>query len=85
MGVLVAFFVGWAVGAKAGPKGFQEVVDAARTVKDSEEFGALLSISRQHAAGALQELGKLLSGESSAPHPGDLLERVQRLTSRTPA
>lgn len=81
MGVLLAFFVGWAAGAKSGPKGFQEFAEAVKTVKESEEFGAFLAISRTHAASALHELSKLLSGETPAPDPVDLLDRVQRLTS----
>lgn len=81
MGVLLAFFVGWTVGAKAGAKGFNEVVDACRTVKDSEEFEALVAITRSHAANALAEVSKLLSGETSVPAPADLLERVQRLAA----
>jgi hypothetical protein len=81
MGVLLAFFVGWATGARAGAKGFQEVVDAVRTVKESEEFEALVAISRAHLSNAMHEVGKLVSGETAAPNPVDLLERVQRMTS----
>lgn len=80
MGVLLAFFVGWAVGAKAGPKGFDEVGAALKTVKDSEEFEALLAIARTHLASTLHELSKLVSGETPVPEPTDLLDRVQRLT-----
>lgn len=80
MGVLLAFFVGWTVGAKAGAQGFQEVLDAVRTVKDSEEFEALVAIARSQVSGALHELSKLVSGDTPTPTPVDLLERVQRLT-----
>ena len=79
MGVLFAFFVGWGLGAKAGPKGFEEVVDALKAVKESEEFDALIAISRMHLAAALAEVGKLVSGETPLPEPVDLLEKVQRL------
>ncbi len=81
MGVLLAFFVGWSVGAKAGVKGFEEVSDALKAVAKSDEFAALLSVSRGHLAAALREAGKLVSGESPLPEPMDLLERVQRMTS----
>jgi len=84
MGVLLAFFVGWTVGAKAGPKGFEEVVDALRTVRDSEEFAALVVITRAHAASALGGLSRLVSGETPMPEPADLLGRVQRLTEHRP-
>ena len=84
MGVLLAFFVGWAAGSKSGPKGFQEFSEAVKTVKESEEFAAFLALSRTHAASALHELSKLLSGETAAPNPVELLDRVQRLTSNRP-
>ena len=82
MGVLLAFFVGWIAGAKAGAEGFREVMDAAKTVKDSEEFGALVAVARTHAAKALEEVGKLVSGETPMPEPVDLLQRVQQLTEK---
>lgn len=84
MGILLAFFVGWAAGAKAGHKGFAEVVDAAKTVRDSEEFASLVSIARSHLSASLSELGKLTSGEASMPDTRDLLARVQRMTSQRP-
>ncbi len=84
MGVLFAFFVGWSVGAKAGSQGFQEVADAVKTVKDSEEFASLLAITRTHVSSALHELSKLMSGETPLPDPVNLLERVQQLTSQRP-
>lgn len=79
MGVLLSFFVGWAVGAKAGPKGYQEVVDAARTVRQSEEFTALVDISRRHLSTALHELSRMVSTSPDA-EPEDLLTRVRRMT-----
>lgn len=84
MGVLLAFFVGWSVGAKAGAQGFAEVVAAVKTVHESEEFEALIALTRAHAAAALQEIGKLVSGEAPLPEPVDLLERVRRMTAQRP-
>lgn len=80
MGVLLAFFVGWAVGAKSGAKGYQDVVDAAKAVNESEEFKALVAIARVQVANSLQEIGKIVSGEAPMPDSGSLLERVARLT-----
>jgi len=79
VGVLLAFAVGWGVGARAGPAGFDEVVEALQTVRRSEEFEALAAVARAHLATALSELGKLVSGETALPEPVDLLARVQRL------
>lgn len=84
MGALLAFLVGWSVGAKAGPAGFEEVVAAAKTVQQSDEFAALLSVARSHLADSLVALGRLVSGESPLPPTADLLEQVQRLTARRP-
>jgi hypothetical protein len=80
MGILLAFLVGWAAGAKAGPSGFEELVTAARTVKDSEEFAALLTIGRTHLANSLQGLSKLVSGETALPQPLDQLDPVEHQT-----
>jgi hypothetical protein len=79
MGVLLAFALGWGVGARAGSAGFDEVVEALQTVRRSEELEALLAVARAHLAAALSEVGKLVSGETPVPEPVDLLARVQRL------
>lgn len=84
MGVLLAFFAGWAAGAKVGNKGYNEVVAAVKTVQQSEEFASLLVIGRSQCASALKALSKLVSGEEALPAPADLLERVQRLTGQRP-
>lgn len=82
MGVLLSFLVGWSVGARMGAKGYAEVIDAAKAVKDSEEFDALVALTRTHVAATFHELSKLVSGATPLPEPLDVLERVQRLTSR---
>lgn len=84
MGAFVAFLLGWAVGAKAGPSGFDEVVAAAKAVRQSEEFAALLSVTRSHVSSTLGELSRLTSGETPLPDASDLLAQVQRLTARRP-
>ena len=84
MGILLAFVVGWAVGAKAGPAEFEEVVAAAKTVRDSEEFTALLAVVRQHVGSSLGALGKVVTGETPLPELSSVVEQVQRLTVRAP-
>jgi hypothetical protein len=84
MGVLLAFLVGWSVGAKAGPSGFEDVVEAAKAVRASQEFSALLAVVRTHTADSLAALGKVVSGETPMPEAGDLLAQVQRLAARRP-
>lgn len=83
MGIVLAFLVGWTAGTQAGPKGYTEVVAALKSVRESEEFAALLEISRHHLSTALREVSKMISGEIAAPAPIDLLERVQRMKRPT--
>lgn len=84
MGVLLAFFVGWAAGAKAGAAGFRDVADAVRTVRESDEFDALVAITRSHVSSAMEQLSKLVSGESPMPESTEVLDWVQRMTSQRP-
>jgi hypothetical protein len=58
MGVLAAFFVGWALGARGGQESFREVMTAVSRVRDSEEFAELLAALRAHAGFTLQEVGR---------------------------
>jgi hypothetical protein len=81
VGILVAFAVGYAFGAKAGTEGLEEVMASIRVVRESEEFEALLSAVRSYLSHALQELGKSLAPETQRPQTvNDLLGRL-----RTPA
>jgi hypothetical protein len=60
MQILLSFFIGYFVGAKAGADQFDEVVESARAVAESEEFHSLLLTLRTHAAATLHSLGDLL-------------------------
>ncbi|HLI54511.1 MAG TPA: hypothetical protein VKU88_09300 [Acidimicrobiales bacterium] len=76
MELLLAFAIGWAVGAKGGEQGFREVVEAARELRRSEEFAALVDAFRRHLAGTLKALAEAL-GDSSRPlTPEAVLERL---------
>lgn len=61
MGTLFGFAVGYIVGARAGSQGFDEVVEALRTVRDSDEFQALQEALRTHVRGSVRTLGAWLS------------------------
>jgi hypothetical protein len=61
MGTLFGFAVGYIVGARAGSQGFDEVVEALRTVRDSDEFQALQEVLRTHVRGSVRTLGAWLS------------------------
>lgn len=63
MGLLLAFAVGYAIGARAGEQGYGEVVDALKAVRESEEFQSLLAAGRTHVGAVLSELGARLSDD----------------------
>jgi len=78
MQILLSFFIGYFVGAKAGASQFDEVVESARAVAESEEFHSLLLTLRSHAAATLHSLGDLL--ERAPEAEGDsVITRVQRM------
>jgi hypothetical protein len=83
MGIVLAFAVGYAVGANAGQEGYQEVIDAVRAVGRSEELQALVAALRSHAGATLRQLSVIVEGEPDEPlNPGRLLDRVRDLMGR---
>ena len=83
MGIVLAFAVGYVVGANAGREGYEDVVDAVRAVRESEEFRALLSALRSHASSALRQVGDLIEETPEEPfNPARLLDRVRNLMDR---
>jgi hypothetical protein len=87
MGVLLAFVVGYAIGARAGTESFDDVVDSLKAVRNSEEFQSLLKALRTHAGHALRELATVVDGSAVVDGPGpqprsnqDLVDRVRKLT-----
>ena len=86
MGIVLAFAVGYAVGANAGQEGYQEVIDALRAVGRSEEIAALVAALRSHAGSTLRQLSIVIEGEAEQTlNPGRLLERVRDLMGRAAA
>ena len=67
MGTLFGFAVGYIVGARAGSQGFDEVVEALRTVRRSEEFQALVEIVGSHLRGTAETVGQWLTTEEASP------------------
>jgi hypothetical protein len=84
MGILMAFAVGYFVGARAGNDRLDEVIASLKAVRESEEFHALLDSLRTHSAHMLQELSTYLSAaERGVPLPiDDLVARVRGLIGR---
>ena len=80
MQILLSFFIGYFLGAKAGGNQFDEVVASARAVTESEEFHDLLLSLRAHAAATMHSLGDLLEApRSSTDANGGVVDRVRRM------
>jgi hypothetical protein len=79
MEILLAFAIGYAAGAKAGEQNFSDVVDAARAVRQSEEFHALIDALRAHAAATLRAIADVLSERADPVTAENLVERVVTL------
>lgn len=80
MGVVLALLVGYGIGAKAGGEGFDELVAACRTIRQSEEFGAAVKAFRSHAKHALREMAEVLSEDEKFEF-GNLVDRVRSMSS----
>lgn len=81
MGVLLAFAVGYTLGARAGAQGFEEVVASLRAVRESEEFRNALDALRAHASHVLREAADL-AARPEGTDTGDLVARVRKLAGR---
>lgn len=61
MGTLFGFVVGYIIGARAGGEDFDEVVDAVRAIRSSDEFQAFVEVVRSHVKGTAATIGRWLS------------------------
>ena len=77
MGILLSFLIGYVAGAKAGSNHLDDVVESAKAVRDSEEFGALITSLRTHAGATMRLVADLLS--EAADDDESVVQRVQRL------
>jgi hypothetical protein len=75
------FLAGWALGAKTGNQGFDDVVETTKAVFQSKEFKDLLVVVRSHVGYSLREMGNLVGGDTAEP-PADLLDMVRSLVGR---
>jgi hypothetical protein len=83
MQILLSFFIGYFVGAKAGGTQFDEVVASARAVAESDEFHDLLLSLRAHAAATMHSLGDLLDAAPTSPDTSDgVVDRVRRMVEQ---
>ena len=57
MGALIGFILGYIVGAKAGPEGYDEVVRSIRTLMESEEWKGLVATATGFLGNTLAQGG----------------------------
>ncbi|HEY3241041.1 MAG TPA: hypothetical protein VGL92_15845 [Acidimicrobiia bacterium] len=79
------FAAGWALGAKTGNQGFDEVVATGKEILSSKEFQHFVAALRSHAASALREIGDLVDTEETGEPGGDLVDFVRALVERRDA
>ena len=80
MGILLAFGLGWVVGSRTGDEGFQEVVDALKAVRESEEFHAFVGALRSHLSHVATDLAAQLNPDREEPLTvDDVVARVRTL------
>jgi hypothetical protein len=79
------FAAGWALGAKTGNQGFDDVVLTAKGIFSSKEFQDFLAAVRSHAAFALREMGDLVDTNETKSPSGDLVDFVRALVERRDA
>lgn len=81
MGLLLVFAAGYVMGARGGGESLDDVVDAVRAIRDSEEFHDFVKALRTHTAHSLRGLATTLENgrqrEGGQPVSSDLLERVR--------
>lgn len=80
MGTFLAFLVGWAMGSRGGEQQYDDVIAAAKEVRDSDEFATLLGALRTHATFLLRQAADWLeSSESRATDRTDVVSRVRAM------
>jgi hypothetical protein len=86
MGLVMAFAMGYVVGARGGNEGLDEVIRSLRAIRDSPEMKDLVEAVRAHVGYTLRELASRMDDGSSLDldldDEGDLVDQVRRLTER---
>lgn len=86
MGVALAFAVGYLVGANTGRESYDEVIDALKGVRDSDEFRGLVAAVRSHVSATLHQLAEIVDDQQvqGDGSPARLLARVRTVMARPP-
>jgi hypothetical protein len=85
MGVLMAFVAGWVMGARGGESGYDDVVQALKEIRDSDEFATLVSALRTHSGHVLRQAADWLQDlDSAPPQAAEFMDRVRALVQPGP-
>lgn len=79
MGFLLAFCAGWLTCARGGQTA-EEVVDALKAVRNSEEVADLTAALRHHAGYSLKAIGERLL-DPGDNKPGSVIDMLARVRS----
>ena len=86
MGLVMAFAMGYVVGARGGNEGLDEVIRSLRAIRDSPEMKDLVEAVRAHVGYTLRELASRMDDDErldlDLDGEGDLVDQVRRLTQR---
>lgn len=78
MNALFGFAVGYILGARLGSESFDEVIRAAKDVRQSEEFANLIETVRNHAAGTVSLLAGRLAQRRDPRSAQHLLDQADQ-------
>jgi hypothetical protein len=83
VGVLLAFAVGYVIGARAGSQDFDDVVHAVKEIRGSEEFNGFLSALRSHLSHTLRDVANVIDEtQVESVNSQDLVDHVKQLIRR---
>jgi hypothetical protein len=80
MGLFLAFAIGYVIGARAGSKDLDEVVQSLKAIGRSDELADVVSAVRSHVSHTLHEFATMVDSEGARPgETGDLVEHVRKM------
>ena len=80
---LVALAVGYVVGASVGSKDFDQITQAVKAIRESEEFDDFTMAVRSHVGNTLRELASRVEPAAERlGDPRDLVDQVRHLVTR---
>lgn len=83
MKMLLTFYFGWAMGARSGPEGLDDIKRALVSLRHSEEFQGLLEALRHHGGYLLRDIARRVEGADGTPiGVPDVLARIYDLVQR---